>query len=100
MQEEEMRLSPDDSQSGQTGEPEEEMKVRTSIYPGREAVHGMVEGISQNMSRGVGRCRSRSIQAAVDMYRMMSCTDEEIRGTLMSQYGLSEEEADSYLTEE
>ena len=97
MFDEEMHIAVDAAQSGDSQESDgQEMQRRTAIYPGRAAIQGMFQGMMSDASRGAGQCKSRSIQAAVDMLRMMSCTDDEIRMKLTSEYGLSQEEADSY----
>ena len=98
MLDEEIRIAVDAPNSGSSqGDESQEMPLRTAIYPGRGAIEGMFQGMMNDASRGAGQCRSRSIQATVDMLRMMSCTSDEIRLKLTTDYGLSEEEADSYL---
>ena len=66
-------------------------------YNGRETVDRMMTGMMQEMRQGAERAERVRMQGAVDSLRSMGYNDEQIADELTSVYGLSREEAESFV---
>ena len=54
---------------------------------------GMTKGLEQGMAKGLEQGLEQGINALVRSMRSINATDEQIINTLMTEYGLSQEEA-------
>ena len=80
----------------ETENSETEHQVLTP-YNGRETVDRMMTGMMQEMRQGAERAGRRRIQGTVDTFRFMGYEDEAIIDELTASYGISREEAQSFL---
>ena len=73
-----------------------EHQILTPYY-GKETVERMMTGMMQEMRQGAERAERVRMQGAVDSLRSMGYNDEQIADELTSVYGLSREEAESFV---
>ena len=81
--------------SGQTQD-EADHQVLTP-YHSKETVERMMTGMMQEMRQGAERAERVRMQGAIDSLRSMGYNDEQIADELTSVYGLSSEEAESFV---
>ena len=73
-----------------------EHQILTPYY-GKESVEKMMTGMMQEMRQGTERTRQRRIQCAADTLRGFGYDSERIIQQLVDSYGLTREEAESYI---
>ena len=54
------------------------------------------EGIQKGIQKGMQKGMQKGIRGAIDMLRKFGQGEEEIKGMIMEEYGLSAEEAEEY----
>ena len=75
---------------------ETEQQILTP-YNGRETVDRMMTGMMQEMRQGAERAGQRRIQGTADALCNMGFEEDYIIAQLTANYGISREEAESYI---